>query len=92
MARNKQLQAINGMSEFLIYTTPNGKVKVEAFVYKENIWLTQDKITALFGVGRAAITKHLKNIFACGELQENSVGSILENTASDKNYLMWSYS
>ncbi len=88
MAKNKQLQPIEGMSEFLIYTTPSGKIRVEAFIQNENIWLTQDKIAILFGVGRPAITKHLKNIFLSGELQENSVSSILEHTAADgKKYL-----
>lgn len=88
MAKRNQLKAIEGMSEFLIYTTPSGKIKVEAFIHNENIWLTQDKIAILFGVGRPAITKHLKNIFLSGELQENSVSSILEHTATDgKKYL-----
>jgi hypothetical protein len=49
----------------------------------ETIWLTQQKIAELFGVNRPAITKHLKNIFETGELQENSVSSILEHTAAD---------
>ena len=45
------------------------------------------KIAELFGVQRPAITKHLKNIFESGELQEDSVSSILEHTAEDgKNY------
>jgi len=45
--------------------------------------LTQDKISLLFGVQRPAITKHLKNIFESGELNEHSVSSILEHTAND---------
>ncbi len=73
----------NSFTEFLLYTTPNGKVKVEIFLHNENIWLTQDKIALLFGVQRPAITKHLKNIFESGELQESSVSSILEHTAAD---------
>ncbi len=73
----------NSFTEFLLYTTPNGKVKVEIFLHNENIWLTQDKIALLFGVQRPAITKHLKNIFESGELKENSVSSILEHTADD---------
>ena len=73
----------NSFTEFLLYTTPNGKVKVEIFLHNENIWLTQDKIALLFGVQRPAITKHLKNIFQGGELKENSVSSILEHTADD---------
>ena len=70
----------NSFTEFLLYTTPNGKIKVEIFLRDENIWLTQDKIALLFGVQRPATTKHLKNIFESGELQENLVSSILEHT------------
>src|SRR3990167_477718 len=73
----------NSFTEFLLYTTPSGKVEVEIFLHNENIWLTQDKIALLFGVKRPSITKHLKNIFESGELNENSVSSILEHTADD---------
>ncbi len=70
----------NSTTEFLLYTTPNGKVKVEIFLKDENIWLTQERIAQLFGVQRPAITKHLKNIFESGELQEGVVSSVLEQT------------
>lgn len=83
MKKNKQIAKQNTFTEFLLYTTPNGKVKVEIFLRDENIWLTQDKIALLFGVQRPAITKHLKNIFESGELHKNSVSSILELTADD---------
>ncbi len=68
---------------FLLYTTPNGDVKVEIFIQDETVWLTQEKMGVLFGVQRPAITKHLKNIFKSKELSENSVSSILEHTATD---------
>jgi hypothetical protein len=71
------------LTEFLLYTAPSGKVKVEIYFHDENIWLTQDKMAKLFGVQQPAIAKHLKNIFESGELLENSVHSILEYTASD---------
>ena len=75
------------LTEFLLYTTPNGNVKVEIFFHDENIWLTQKRMAELFGVQRPAITKHLNNIFKEGELNEKSVSSILEHTAEDgKNY------
>jgi len=83
MKKNKQIIPQNSFTEFLLYTTPNGKVKVEIFLRNETVWLTQAKIAQLFGVQRPAITKHLKNIFDSGELQENSVSSILEHTADD---------
>jgi len=81
--KNNKIIKQNSFTEFLLYTTPNGKVKVEIFLHNENIWLTQDKIALLFGVQRPAITKHLKNIFESGELDEDSVSSILEHTADD---------
>lgn len=81
MIRKKnQIVPDNIFTEFLLYTTPNGKVKVETFLKDETIWLTQDRIAELFGVQRPAVTKHLKNIFERGELQEEVVSSILELT------------
>ena len=78
--KKNQIIKQNSFTEFLLYTTPNGKVKVEIFLRGKNIWLTQDKIALLFGVQRPAITKHLKNIFETGELDEEVVSSILEHT------------
>lgn len=62
----------NTFTEFLLYKTPNNKVKVEIFLRDENIWLTQEKIAALFGVDRTVITKHLKNIFETAELKKEA--------------------
>ena len=79
----KKIVPENSFTEIILYTTPTGGVNVEIFLHNENIWLTQEKIALLFGVQRAAITKHLKNIFDSKELLENSVSSILEHTAND---------
>lgn len=86
MKKNKQIAKQNTFTEFLLYTTPNGKVKVEIFLRGENLWLTQKRMADLFGVGIPAINKHLKNIFETGELHEDSVISILETTAADGRY------
>ncbi|HLO63711.1 MAG TPA: virulence RhuM family protein [Azonexus sp.] len=67
-------------TEFLLYTAPNGTVKVEVLLSNESIWLTQKRMAELFGVGVPAISKHLKNIFDSGELEEEVVVSILETT------------
>ena len=56
--------------EILFYKTDNGDVKVEILLYQENLWLTQAKMAELFEVQKAAISKHLKNIFASGELMD----------------------
>ncbi len=79
MSKEKKITS-EGFNEILLYTTPNGKVKVEIYLKDETIWLTQQKIADLFGVQRPAITKHLKNIFETGELKEEVVSSILEHT------------
>src|SRR5258706_5969543 len=78
-------------NDFLLYTDPNGEIKVEVLFNNENIWLTQDKIAELFGVQRPAITKHLQNIFEEDELDENSVSSILEQTAADDQTYTYKY-
>ncbi|MBW2739812.1 MAG: virulence RhuM family protein [Deltaproteobacteria bacterium] len=78
---------VKQQSDFILYTSNEGKVNIEVYLQDETIWLTQKAISELYGVQRPAITKHLKNIFDSGELQEDSVSSILEHTASDgKNY------
>ena len=74
-------------SEIIFYKTDEGDVKIEVFYHDETFWMTQKKMSELFGVQRPAITKHLKNIFESGELTEESVSSIMEHTAEDsKNY------
>jgi hypothetical protein len=70
-------------NQFLLYTAPDGAVKIEVFLKDETVWLTQKVLAELFGVQRPAITKHLGNIFSTGELMEDSVCSILEHTATD---------
>ena len=74
------LTIIDQTTEFLLYTAPNGTVKVEVLLSNESIWLTQKRMAELFGVGVPAISKHLKNIFDSGELVEEVVVSILETT------------
>lgn len=68
------------MKEFLLYKTDNAEVKVEILLQNENLWLTQAKMAELFDVQKAAISKHLKNIFADGELDEKVVVSKMETT------------
>ena len=77
---NKNLTIQDQTSEFLLYTAPSGGVKVEVLLNNETLWLTQKRMSELFGVGVPAISKHLKNIFESGELQESVVVSILETT------------
>lgn len=67
----------------VLYTTPDGAVKVNVYFRDGNLWFPQAGIAELFGVQKAAVSKHLKNIFAEGELDENAVVSKMETTAAD---------
>ena len=69
-------------NEIILYQ-PDDSIHLEVRMANESVWLTQTQIAMLFGVGQPAISKHLNNIFKSGELDENSVYSILEYTATD---------
>lgn len=72
--------------EIIIFSYSNQpQLKIEVRIEDETVWLTQAKIAELFGVKRPAITKHLKNIFTSGELDEDSTCSILEHMGADSN-------
>lgn len=61
---------MNEISNFILYTTPNGDVQLDILLQDENLWLTQKGLAELFGVERSVITKHLKNIYDSGELDK----------------------
>jgi len=78
-----QLGIKDEFTDFLLYTSPKGDVKVEVILNNETVWLSQKSIAQLYGVDRTVITKHLKNIFKSGELEENSVCAKIAHTADD---------
>ena len=66
---------MNDKFQFLIYRSAEEDISVNAVIKDETIWLTQKAMSELFDVNVPAISKHLKNIFAEGELDENMVVS-----------------
>ena len=81
---NNNIQPLEEESEIVLYQ-PDDSVRLEVKLDAghETVWLTQQQIAELFGTKRPAITKRLSNIFKSGELEQNSVSSILEHTAAD---------
>ena len=65
---------------FILYNTPEYSEKVQVVIRDETLWMTQKAMAQLFGVQAPAISKHLKNIFKSGELQEEVVISKMETT------------
>ena len=80
MNKNNEIITSPTSREIIFYKDGDNQVKVEILLQNENLWLTQAKIAELFGVQKAAVSKHLKNIFADGELLEDVVVSKMETT------------
>ena len=76
--QERRLTMKDELTDFLLYTAPDGQVKVESILHNETIWLPQKRIAELFGVGVPAISKHLDDIYADGELVREATVSILE--------------
>ncbi|PCI24749.1 hypothetical protein COB57_03150 [Candidatus Peregrinibacteria bacterium] len=72
MTQDNQISLKDQLTEFLLYTTPNGDTKIEVFFHNENIWLTQKRMAELFNVDVRTINEHLKNIYNSGELEKKS--------------------
>ena len=70
-------------NEIILYRPNELTEHIEVRIGEETVWLTQAQIAELFGTKRQAITKHLQNIVNDGELEADSVSSILELTAHD---------
>lgn len=58
-------------SQIILYQDPDGQTKIEVKLQNETVWLTQDQMSTLFQTDRTGITKHLKNIYETGELDQN---------------------
>ena len=66
--------------EFLLYESAQEKISVNAVIKDESIWLTQKSMAELFGVDKSTISRHLRNIFSEGELEEKVVVAFFATT------------
>jgi hypothetical protein len=72
---------------FILYTSPDGEVRVDVFIQNETVWLTQKAMQELFGRAKSTISEHISNVFEEGELDENLVVRKFRTTADDgKDY------
>lgn len=81
MKNDQEIQ--NQTGEIVIYQSEEGKAKVDVLLQDETVWVTQDQMTLLFNRDKSTISRHIKNIFEDGELDENSVVAFFATTASD---------
>ncbi|NJM37134.1 MAG: virulence RhuM family protein [Akkermansiaceae bacterium] len=76
------------MNDLILYTTEDGRSQIKLRAKDQTVWLSQREMSQLFDVSTDNVGLHLKNIFADGELEENSVTEESSVTAADgKNYL-----
>ena len=80
-------QEIQKKGEVILYH-PSETIKLEVRLENETVWLTQAQMAELFGTKRQAITKHLKNIFDCGELLRAATSSVLELLQPEGNRMV----
>jgi prophage maintenance system killer protein len=76
--------------EIVIYKAKGGPL-IDVRLQQETVWLTQKQMSELFKTERSVITKHIKNIFDSGELEEKSVCAIFAHTAADGKKYLTSY-
>lgn len=71
-------------TELILYQTEDGKTKIDVHMENETVWLSQAQIAELFQRDRSVISKHIKNVFAEGEIDEKSTVHFLHIAHSDK--------
>ena len=69
--------------EVIIYTNDDGVTKINVNLHDETVWLSLDQMAELFQRDKSTISRHIKNIFTEGELQEHSVVAKFATTAAD---------
>ncbi|MBK6744668.1 MAG: virulence RhuM family protein [Hydrogenophilales bacterium] len=80
-------QQVEPTGEFLLYETEDGRARVECRFAADTLWLAQSGMADLFQTSKQNIAKHLKAIFAEGELAADAVVNQWLTTAADgKNY------
>ena len=79
----KQREIRNSTAEFLTFMAEGKEGGIQVLYKDETVWATQKAMAQLFDVDRTVVTKHLKNIFETGELQQDSVSTKFAHTAED---------
>ena len=80
-------ELIPNNSDFILYTSQDGEVRVDVFVHNESVWLTQKAMQDLFDRSKSTISEHISNVFREGELDEDQVVRKFRTTADDgKDY------
>ena len=72
-------------SEVILYQTEDGRTRIQCRFENETLWLTQAQIVELFQVTPQNVTRHLKAIFAEGELLEAATCKVCLQVRTESN-------
>ena len=70
------------MGEIVLYQTEDGVTKLNVHLQDESVWLSQDQIAELYQRDKSVISRHIRNIFAEGELEEKEVVAFFATTSA----------
>jgi hypothetical protein len=83
---------MDNQSEIIIYQTEDGQTKIDVRMENETVWLSLDKMAELFQRDKSTVSRHIRNVFEEGELEQNSVVANFATTAADgKRYIVTYY-
>ena len=91
IAKKKIQKAVKGLkNDVVIFQAKNGALELRGDFTRETVWATQAEIVSIFGVDQSVVSRHIKNIFNDGEIEEKSNMQKMHNAISDKPVLLYS--
>jgi hypothetical protein len=79
-------ESVPQSNDVIIYSSPDGEVRVEVVFQNETFWLTINRMAELFGTTKQAISQHLQNIFDTGELKRAATVKEILTVQNEVNY------
>ena len=80
----------NKRDQIILYTDKNGNVELHADIEKDTLWTTQEQITRLFEVDQSVVSRHIRNIFRDGEIDEKSNMQKMHRTRAHRPPVLYS--
>jgi hypothetical protein len=80
---------MNGSGEVVLFEAPDGQIRLDVRLEQDTVWLTQAQMAELFGREHSVVTKHVRNVFREGELNEESNVQNLHIASSDKPVVLY---
>lgn len=84
------MKKVKKIKDIVVYQTKTGPIELKGDFTHKTIWVTQAQIVNLFGVDQSVVSRHIKNIFKDGEIEEKRNIQKMYNANSDKPIMLYS--